>query len=331
MLMLGIISRRIGAGLLTLLAVSLIVFVGASILPGDATEAILGQAASPEAVAGLRRALGLDHPAPERYLRWLSAFALRGEWGWSVARGMPVRSAVAAALPATLLLSGTALLLQCALGVGWGALMARARGRAADRWAGILAALLYALPAFWVGMMAILALAVKIPLFPASSMHSVGAEAWPAWRRALDLLHHLALPAAVLGVSSAAGMARFVRAGVLQTVSEAFVRAARARGVGGGRLFGVHALRGALVPIVNLVGLSLPALVSGSLAVEYVFAWPAMGRLFYDALVARDAAVVLALTALTSLLVLGGSLLADLAMAALDPRIRLGRRGSAAA
>jgi peptide/nickel transport system permease protein len=214
------------------------------------------------------------------------------------------------------------------LGVAWGAVMARARGRGGDRLAGLLAALLYALPPFWVGMMAILSLAVAWPLFPASSMHSVGAEAWPAWRRALDLVHHLALPAAVLGVSSAAGMARFVRAGLLSTVGEAFVRAARARGVGGSRLFGAHALRGALVPIVNLAGLSLPALVSGSLAVEIVFAWPGMGRLFYDGLLARDAAVVLALTALTSVLVVLGSLLADLAMAALDPRIRLGRRGS---
>ena len=101
--------------------------------------------------------------------------------------------------------------------------------------------------------------------------------------------------------------------------------------MGGGRLFGMHALRGALVPIVNLAGLSLPALVSGSLAVEFVFAWPGMGRLFYDALVARDTAVVLALTALTSVLVIAGSLVADLAMAALDPRVRLGRRGGAPA
>lgn len=324
--------RRLLAAVPLLLAVLTLTFVLVETAPGDPADLLIGdRPVSPEVRARIAAAYGFDRPAPERYVRWLSAFALRGEWGWSVARGRPARDAVAAALPATLLLSGTALLLQCVLGVGWGALMARARGGSGDRWAGLLAALLYALPAFWLGMMAILALAVKLPLFPASSMHSVGADAWPAWRRALDLAHHLVLPAAVLGVSSAAGMARFVRAGLLGTVGEAFVRAARARGVGGGRLFGVHALRGALVPIVNLAGLSLPALVSGSLAVEFVFAWPGMGRLFYDALVARDTAVVLALTALTAALVIAGSLLADLAMAALDPRVRLGRPGGTAA
>ena len=324
--------RRLLAAVPLLLAVLTLTFVLVETAPGDPADLMIGdRPVSPEVRARIAAAYGFDRPAPERYLRWLTAFALRGEWGWSVARARPVREAVADALPATLLLSGSALLLQCVLGVGWGALMARARGRSTDRWAGLLAALLYGLPAFWLGMMAILSLAVKVPLFPASSMRSVGADAWPAWRRALDLAHHLVLPAAVLGVSSAAGMARFVRAGLLSSVGEAFVRAARARGVGAGRLFGAHALRGALVPIVNLAGMSLPALVSGSLAVEIVFAWPGMGRLFYDALLARDGAVVLALTALTALLVIAGSLLADLAMAALDPRIRLGARGGTAA
>ena len=330
--MLGYAVRRLLASIPLLLGVLTLTFVLVETAPGDPADLLLGdRPVSPEVRARVAAAYGFDRPAPERYLRWLSAFALHGEWGWSVARGRPVREAVAAALPATLLLSGAALLLQCALGLGWGALMARTHGRAGDRLAGVLAALLYALPPFWLGMMAILALAVSVPLFPAASMHAVGAESWPAWKRALDLLHHLALPAAVLGVSSAAGMARFVRAGLLATVGEAFVRAARARGVGGGRLFRAHALRGALVPIVNLAGLSLPALVSGSLAVEIVFAWPGMGRLFYDGLLARDTAVVLALTALTAVLVIAGSLFADLAMAALDPRVRLGRRGGVAA
>lgn len=324
--------RRLLAAVPLVLGALTLTFVLLEAAPGDPTDLLFGdRAVPPEVRARVAAVYGLDRPAPERYLRWLSAFTLRGEWGWSLARGRPVREAVAAALPPTLLLSGAALLLQCVVGLGLGAFMARAHGRGGDRLVNVLAALLYALPPFWVGMMAVLALAVAIPLFPAASLHAVGADAWPAWRRALDLLHHLALPAGVLGLSSAAGMARFVRAGLLATVSEAFVRAARARGVGGGRLFTAHAVRGALVPLVNLVGLSLPALVSGSLAVEIVFAWPGMGRLFYDGLAARDTAVVLAVTALTAVLVIAGSLLADLAMAALDPRVRLGRRRRGAA
>jgi peptide/nickel transport system permease protein len=154
-------------------------------------------------------------------------------------------------------------------------------------------------------------------------MHAVGADDWSLGRRLLDALWHLALPAAVLGLSSAAAMTRFVRAGLLEALGQEFIRAARARGLGGGRVMLVHALRNSLGPVINLVGLSLPILVSGSLIVEVVFAWPGMGRLTYNAIMAKDLSVVLVTTLLASLLVVVGSLAADLAMAAVDPRIRL--------
>jgi peptide/nickel transport system permease protein len=233
------------------------------------------------------------------------------------------------ALPPTLLLAGAALTLHVLLGLGLGLLAAARRGRWPDRLVTLGGLTLYAMPTFWLGLMAILLFAYRLSLFPGASMSSVGAEDWPLWRRAFDVSWHLALPAAVLALSSAAAMTRFVRSGVLESLAQEFVRAARARGVGGGRVVLVHALRNALGPVINLVGLSLPVLVSGSLIVEIVFAWPGMGRLTYDAIMAKDLAVVLVTTSMASVLVVLGSLVADVALAWVDPRIRLEGRGVA--
>jgi peptide/nickel transport system permease protein len=180
------------------------------------------------------------------------------------------------------------------------------------------------MPVFWVGLMAILLLAVRFPIFPPSSMRSVGAADLGTLERWLDILRHLALPAAVLGLSSAAGLSRFVRGGLLTALSEPFVHAARARGLHRRGAMLRHALRPALLPVVNLVGMTLPILVSGTLIIEVVFGWPGMGRLTYDAIQAHDLPVVLATTVLAAALVILGNLLADIAMAMLDPRVRDG-------
>jgi peptide/nickel transport system permease protein len=233
------------------------------------------------------------------------------------------------ALPPTLLLAGTALSIHLAVGISLGALSATRRGRRAERILDAAGMAIYAMPTFWVGLMALLTLSYLLGLFPFSSTRSVGAEHWSWGWRAADLAWHLALPAGVLGLTSAAAMARVVREGLLRTLGEHFVRAAHARGLGRGRVLLVHALRNALIPVINLVGLSLPALLSGSLVVEVVFAWPGMGRVTYDAMRAHDLPVVLATTLWATLLVVAGSLAADLAMAAADPRVRLGVRGRA--
>jgi peptide/nickel transport system permease protein len=173
--------------------------------------------------------------------------------------------------------------------------------------------------------MGILLFSYFVPLFPASSLESVGADRWSWAARLLDRLWHLALPAAVLGLASSASTLRFVRVGILRAMGEEFVRAARARGLGRGRLLWLHALRHAILPVINLLGLALPALLSGSLVIEVVFAWPGMGRVAYDAIRAHDVPLVLATTLLATGLVIAGSLFADLGMAIADPRVRLGR------
>jgi len=314
--------RRAVAGALLAAAVLTLTFVLVEAAPGSPADLIAGERPlSPEVRARLDAAYGLDRPPLSRYAVWLLG-AARGDLGWSISRGRPVTAVLSAALPPTLLLSGLALSIQLGLGLALAVLhVVRPRG-AFDHAAGVFGLSLASIPTFWLALMAILALSYRVPLFPPSSSRSIGSEGWPLAVRALDALWHAALPAAVLGVGAAAAFARYVRAGLLRALGEGFVRAARARGASSRALVTRHALRATLPPMVTLAGVSLPALVSGSLVVEVVFGWPGMGRLAYDAVIARDVPVVLATVLVGTALVVVGSLAADLGLAWADPRAR---------
>jgi peptide/nickel transport system permease protein len=322
------VLRRLAIAIPIAFGVATLIFVLMESAPGEPVDRILGdRPVPPEVRERIEHVYGLDRPPLERYLHWLSALCLEGDLGWSHSRARPVAQVLAETLPPTLTLAGAALFLHLLAGILLGIVSAARRHSWTDRLLTIGSLTLYAMPTFWLGLMAILGLSYLLPLFPASSMQSVGAAGWPLWQQAADRAWHLFLPAAVLGLASAAAMTRFVRAGLLQALGQEFIRAARARGLGGGRVMFVHALRNALIPVINLIGLSLPILISGSLITEVVFAWPGMGRLTYEAIRSQDLSIVLATTMLATLLVLLGSLAADLAMALVDPRIRLsGRR-----
>ncbi len=325
--MASMIFKRLLLAIPLTLGAATLIFVLMESAPGSPVDQWIGnRPVPPEIRDRLEKAYGLDRPAPERYVRWLSAVCLQGELGWSHSRSRPVRQAIAEALPATLLLSGAALLVHLTTGIGLGLWSALSRGKVMRTVHGAALAL-YAMPVFWVGLMAIMLLAVRFPIFPPSSMRSVDAANLGTFGRALDILRHLSLPALVLGLSSAAGLSRFVRGGLLAALAEPFVHAARARGLHRRAATLRHALRPALVPVVNLVGMTLPILVSGTLIIEVVFGWPGMGRLTYDAIQAHDLPVVLATTVLAAGLVIVGNLLADIAMALLDPRVRDGLGG----
>lgn len=319
--------RRLLAAIPLALGIATFTFVLMECAPGSPVDLWLGdRPVPPEVRENLETSYGLDRPPVERYFRWLTSFCLKGELGWSFSRSRPVATAIAEALPATLLLSGSALAVHLLAGIALGIRSARRKPGKSDL-IGAASLVLYSMPSFWLGMMSILLFAYIVPIFPPSSMHSVQGTAASAVPRWLDVAWHAALPSLVLGLASAAGMARFVRAGLLQALGEEFIRAARARGVGGLRLVVRHALRNALLPVINLLGLSLPVLVSGTLVIEVVFAWPGMGRLTYEAIGAGDFPLVLAATLLAAVVVIVGNLAADLAMAAADPRIRLGATG----
>jgi peptide/nickel transport system permease protein len=321
------VAKRLLAGVLALILVVTATFFLTHLAPGKPSLLLTDNPRIPqEQRQRLAARLGLDQPLPVQYGRWLVAVA-RGDWGISFVHQRPVARVLAAALPSTLLLALATLPLQfgLALFLGMSAARATQRGRGGqlrDQAIRVVSLVFYSLPLFWLALMAILLFAVRWPLFPASHMRSVDAEALSPLARLWDVASHLALPALVLAVSTAGGIARFVRGGLLEAIGQEFVPAARARGLSERRVWWGHALRSRLAPLVQLAGLQLPYLFGGSLVIEVVFAWPGIGRLAYDALIARDYPVILATTTLNAALVIAGNLVADILHAAADPRVR---------
>jgi len=317
------VLRRSAAAVALLLVVLTGAFALLEALPGDAAAAFEDPRVPPAQRDRLRAVYGLERPAPERYLRFLAA-AARGDWGYSFSHHRPVVRVLGAALPWTLALAGAALLLEFGLGVPLGLWAARRAGGAADHALRAGALAVWTLPSFWLGMLLLLVFAFGWRLLPPGGVVSPGAESWPWAARAGDLLAHLVLPAAAIGLPAAAATARYVRASLLEVAGEGWLLAARARGLAPRRVLWAHALRAAASPVLQLFGLSLASLLSGSLAVEVVFGWPGLGRVTYEALLARDQPVLLAGATLAAATVLAGSWVAELAHLALDPRVRRG-------
>ncbi len=321
--MLAYALRRAAVVVPFVIAAATLVFVLLEAAPGEPADLLLGdRPVPPEVRERVERVYGLDRDPVERYAAWLSSLA-RGDLGWSYTRARPVVRLLGDALPATLLLTGTALLVQALFGVTIGVVCAGTRRRGVDRGLSAGALLFASMPVFWVGLVAILLFAYRLPILPAAGLRSPGLDPASAIAGAADVLRHLILPAAVLGLTSAATLSRFVRASVADALAQGFVRAARARGLGERRTLLAHALRSGLGSVLSLTALSLPVLVSGSLVVEVVFAWPGIGRLTYEAIQAKDVPVVLGTTLLSATVVAVGSLGADLGLAALDPRVRI--------
>jgi len=318
----GYLLRRLAAAALLLLLVLTATFVLLRLVPGSPVAAV-SELPIPKADKDrLIHLYGLDRPLPEQYLRWLGAVTLHFDWGISFAQLRPVSRVVAEALPATLLLAAAALLVEYGLGTALGVAAARRSGSALDRALRVVTLLLYSQPVFWLGLMAILLFSYQLRWLPASHMHSVGADELGRGARLADLGRHLVLPALTLGLAQAGGAARVVRASLLDVMERDYIRTARAKGLSERRVVWVHGVRGALVPVIQLLGLSVPSLLSGALITEVVFAWPGLGRVTYSAILSRDSPVLLATTAVSAALVVAGNLVADLLHAAVDPRVR---------
>jgi len=321
--MAAFLLRRSASALLLLLFVLSGTFFLLHLAPGDPAVIVEDPRVPPAQRAELHRLWGLDRPLGVQYLAWLVA-AARGEWGYSFQHHRAVSQVLGEALPPTLLLAGSALGIEWLVGLPLGVAAARRRGRAFDHLVRGASLFVYSIPVFWLGLMAILCFSLRWPLFPARHLHAPDAAELSAFGRLADTLHHLVLPALALGLPSAAALARFVRASLLDALRQDFVLAARARGLGETRVVWRHALRNALGSLTQLFGLSLAFLLSGTLTVEVVFAWPGLGRVTFDALMTRDFPVVLASTAISAAMVVVGSLVADLLLAWADPRVRHG-------
>jgi len=320
--MLSFTVRRLAAALLLLYLVLTATFFLIHLAPGDPANVLLGERSSAEAVQRLHTVYGLDRSLPVQYFAWLRAVVVDFDWGTSLTFGRPVTTLLADVLAPTALLGLTAMAVQYSVGVPLGVAAARRRGRPADGAIRIFSLLLYSMPLFWVGLMAILLFSHELSLLPTGHMRSVDADQLSGAARSLDVLRHLALPALTLGLGLSGATVRFVRNRMIEVLEEDYIRTARAKGLSERRVVWVHAMRNVLVPIVQLFGLSLPFLLNGSLVLEVVFSWPGLGRTTYQAILARDYPVILAATAFTASAVVAGNLLADLLHAAVDPRVR---------
>jgi peptide/nickel transport system permease protein len=320
---------RVAVAVPTVLLVLTLTFAALHLAPGDPVRLFLGPDADEAAAAAMRRSLGLERPVWVQYADWLGRF-VTGDWGTSIARNRPVASVLGAALGPTLLLTGLSLLLTWVLGLAVGAVQAMRRRSRLDTALTVLTAVAAALPAYVVGLGLVLVFAYGAALWdwpsllrlPALGAAGLGADFLDPAARLADRLRHLVLPTATLTLIGAAGAARFVRASAVEAMRQPFVRTARAKGLGETRVLTHHALRNALVPVVTLAGLQLPALFSGVVFVETIFAWPGMGQVTVQAVLARDYPIVMAATAVFATLVVAGNLLADAAAALLDPRTR---------
>lgn len=310
--------RRLLQGLLTLLAITVIVFLLASAYPGGIMNAYEENPnATAEDLARLRAKYGLDDPLPVRYFKWLGNVA-RGDLGTSFVSKQPVLVEIGERLPNTLLLMGVALVVTLLLAIPLGIVSALRQYSALDT---ILTALAFAgnsLPVFWFGLLLIIVFHVWLRWFPGSGMTTLGKP--PSL---LDLAWHMVLPVSMLALVTAAGYMRYMRSSMLDVKTQDYMRTARAKGLRERHVNLRHGLRNALIPLVTLLAFEIPALFGGALYTETIFSWPGMGRLFYERAVKGDMPMTMALVLIFSALTIISMFLADIVYTLLDPRIKL--------
>jgi len=306
--------RRLSALILTLLAASLVVFWVLELLPGDAAQLLLGTEVREDTLAAMRAQLGLDRPAPIRYLEWIGGLAV-GDLGESQVYGVPIWEMLRDRLAISLPLAVMAFVITCAIALPFGITASLRRGRPADALIMGFAQMGLAVPNFWFGILLILLFAVHLGW--------TGSGGFPGWEEGiLPALGALILPALALAVSEAAILSRMVRASMLETLSEDYVRTARAKGLEESRIVLGHALGNAMIPIATLMGLQFAFLVAGAVVVENVFYLPGVGRLLLQAIFERDLVLVRDLVLLLSGFVVVLSFIVDMAYGVIDPRLR---------
>jgi peptide/nickel transport system permease protein len=307
---------RVGQALGVLLVVSIVTFVLIHSAPGGPAILLQGDLTQ-EQIRERMADLGLDDPLPVQYARWLGNL-FQGQLGRSLSQGVPVGTLILERLPATLLLSGAALLLTLAVGLPLGVLSAVKRNGLIDMLVTGFAFFGMSVPVFWLGILLILLFSVQLGLLPSAGMYSLDQPFSVA-----DRLRYLVMPTIVLATANLAQITRYTSSSVLAVLAEDYVRTAHAKGLAGRVVLTRHALRAALIPVITIVGVMLPRLVTGTAITEAIFAWPGMGRLAVDAAVQRDYPLVMGITLMISAVVIVSTLVVDMVYGWADPRIRI--------
>lgn len=310
--MLRYLIRRLLTMIPVLFGVSIIVSSLIYLSPGDPARATLGNQADAEAVQQLRADLGVNDPFYVRYFDWLTDI-LQGDVGTSIVTGEPVMSMILERLPATLELSIVAMIITFVIALPLGVIGAVRQYSWMDTGSMIFAIFWLSMPSFWLGLILILLFAVNWQIFPVSGR----ADSFFT----LQWLSFLVLPAFAIGARRAGLLTRLMRSSMLEIINEDYIRTAKGKGIGSKAVIYTHAMKNAMIPVVTLIGLQIPLIISGSVIIETVFAWPGLGRLLVDSVLRRDYPVVQAIVLVYAGIVLVANLLVDISYTYLDPRI----------
>jgi peptide/nickel transport system permease protein len=313
----GYLIRRTGQSVLVVLGVTAVVFLLEHLIPGNLARAILGGRASPAEIAAFNHANGLDHPLIGQYLTFLGRL-VQGNLGYSYRLNQSVDSLVVHQLPDDVVLVGIALMLALAIAIPLGVIQAVHRDRAIDQVTVSTVFTLYSMPSYWLALLLIAGLSIASHVFPPEAPQAAGVSGLLADPRAL------VLPVLTLTLVNIALFSRYMRAAAISTLAEDYIRVVQAKGLPARLVLVRHVIRNSLVSVTTLVGLSLPAVLTSGLVIEYVFNVPGIGLTYYTAAVNADYPVELGITVLVGIATVLGSLLADIAYAVLDPRVRYG-------
>ncbi len=321
--MFSYVLRRILGAIPLIFGVLTLTFFIIRLAPGDPASFFIQPGVSPKVAEQMREQYGLNDPLVVQYFKWLGNI-LQGDFGRSFSRHQPVFDVILDAVPITVSLAFIGITMQFIFGILLGVISAVKQGTKLDRALTVSALFIYSMPEFWLSLMLIILFSLKLGWFPASNLNSIGADSLGTLDYILDRLHHLVLPIFVLSLGGIAGLARYVRGQMLEVIRQDYIRTARAKGLSEKIVIFKHALRNALLPVVTILGGSLPALFSGALFIEVIFAIPGMGRIAVEAVFARDYPLIIANTFISGTLIVLGNLLADVLYAVVDPRIKLG-------
>ncbi len=305
-----------------LFLITIIVYFMTLSAPGDPTSKMMDPKMSVEEKQRLREKFGLDKSIIERYFSWVTELLFHGNLGHSYAYGLPVTTVIKLYMWNTFVLSFVALIISILIGIPAGIISATRQYSVFDNTVTVIAFAGRSVPAFFFGLLLIKTFAIDLGWFPISGMAEPGSEEIGGMSYVLDVLHHMILPALVLGLPGGAGYMRFTRTAMLEVIRQDYVRTARAKGLSEKIVIYRHALRNALIPIITLLGFALPGLFGGAIITEKLFAWPGLGTIAFKAVSDRDYPLLMGTTLFLSLLTLLGNLLADICYGLADPRIK---------